>query len=74
MIQKVILIVIRFRIYLYKCAQLVHVFFWTIISWSFGLLGNEDFLILRFCLLFFSLVFSFSKKKEEEMLLREGGV
>jgi len=44
-------------------------FFWTIISWSFCLLGNEDF--FDFEILSF---FSFSKKKEKEMLLREGGV
>ena len=74
MIQKVILIVIRLRIYMYNCAIGTCFFSWTTISWSFGLLGNEDFLILRFCLLFFPLVFFFSKKKEKEMLLREGGV
>ena len=39
---------------------------------SFGLLGNEDFLILRFCLLFFPDFFSF-KEKRKRNVVKGGG-
>jgi hypothetical protein len=72
MMQKVILIVIRFRIYMYKCAigtcffpgQLYHglLVYWEMRIFDFEILSS----------LFFLLVFSFSKKKDKEMLLIKG--